>query len=154
MVKPKLDAYLRTYADYHRHPLNRLTHYVGIPLIVFNAVALLDWVLLGTVAGIELTLAHVLYVAVIGWYLTLDKRLAAIAAVWYALCIPLGWIAPWSVIIGAGAFGWAIQFFGHFYWEKRSPALLTNLIQALIGPIYFAAILFGIWSPPRPEPGK
>lgn len=149
MVKPKLDRYLRTYADYHRHPRNRLMHYIGIPLIVFNAVALLDWVLLATVAGHEITLAYPLYLAVIGWYLTLDKRLAAIAALWYAACVPLGWYAPWSLIIGAGVVGWVIQFFGHYYWEKRSPALLTNLVQALIGPIYFAALLFGIWRNPE-----
>lgn len=144
-MKPRLEKLLATYADYHRHPLNRLVHFIGIPLIVFNTVALLDWVRLGTLAGHEVTLAHVLFVAVIGWYATLHARLACLMALWYGLCIPLGWYAPWSVIIGAGVFGWGIQFIGHAVWEKRSPALFKNLLQALVGPLYIAALATGVW---------
>ncbi len=145
MLKPRLAVLFGTYDAYHRHPMNKRCHYVGIPLIVFNAIALLDWVLLGRVGGHEVTLAHPLFLAVIGWYLTLDKRLAAVMAVWYGLCIPLGWYAPWSVIIGAGVVGWTVQLIGHAVWEKRSPAFLTNLKQALVGPLYFAAMAFRLW---------
>ena len=148
-MKPRLLSLLSTYADYHRHPLNRLVHFIGIPLIVFNSVALLDWVLLAEINGRELTLAHILYVVVIGWYATLHARLALLMAVWYGLCIPLGWYAPWSVIIGAGVFGWTIQFIGHAVWEKRSPALFKNLLQALVGPLYIAALATRVWPPKK-----
>ncbi|HTK05203.1 MAG TPA: Mpo1-like protein [Candidatus Eisenbacteria bacterium] len=151
-MKPRLVELLSTYADYHRHPLNRLVHFIGIPLIVFNAVSLLDWVLLGHVAGHEVTLAHLAFVAVIGWYATLDRRLAALMALWYGLCFPLGWYAPWPVIIGAGVVGWTIQFIGHAVWEKRSPALFKNLLQALVGPLYLAALAARLWPPKDPRP--
>jgi uncharacterized membrane protein YGL010W len=57
-------------------------------------------------------------------------------------------------------FGWALQFFGH-YLEGNRPALLTNLFQILVAPIYLTAELsFGLgWRPGlqaqierRPEP--
>jgi uncharacterized membrane protein YGL010W len=149
MLKPTLARHFALYDQFHRHPTNLLCHKIGMPLIVFNAVALFDWVLLGGIAGREVTLAHVLFVAVIGWYLTLDKKLAAVMVLWYGACIPLGWIAPWPVIIGAGVIGWIVQLLGHLVWEKRSPAFLTNLTQALIGPLYFAARLTGDW-PQKP----
>lgn len=150
MLKPTLVRHFAIYDQFHRHPTNLLCHKIGIPLIVFNAVALADWVLLGMVGGHEVTLAYPAFALVIGWYLTLDKRLAAIMALWYGLCIPLGRWAPWSVIIGAAAVGWVIQLLGHLIWEKKSPAFLTNLKQALIGPLYFAARLTGDW-PMKPR---
>ena len=150
MLKPALARHFATYDQYHRHPTNLLCHKFGIPLVVFNAVALLDWVLLGSIGGWEVTLAQPLFLAVIAWYMTLSKKLAALMVLWYGACIPLGWTLPWSVIIGAGVVGWIVQLLGHLVWEKRSPAFLTNLTQALIGPLYFAARLTGDWPPRRP----
>lgn len=34
MAKPTFDDYMRSYHDDHQHPMNRLTHLVGIPMIV------------------------------------------------------------------------------------------------------------------------
>lgn len=34
MEKPSFDDYMRVYHDDHQHPMNRLTHLVGIPMIV------------------------------------------------------------------------------------------------------------------------
>lgn len=33
-VRGRVRGYLERYVDEHRHPLNKLTHYIGIPLIV------------------------------------------------------------------------------------------------------------------------
>ena len=43
--------------------------------------------------------------------------------------------------------GWLTQLAGHVVWEKRSPAFLTNLFQALIGPLFFVATLTGDFPP-------
>jgi len=40
------------------------------------------------------------------------------------------------------------QLAGHVVWEKNSPAFLQNLLQALVGPLFFVAVLTGEW--PRP----
>jgi uncharacterized membrane protein YGL010W len=52
----------------------------------------------------------------------------------------------WAVIaIAVG--GWLIQLAGHAVWEKKSPSFLTNLAHALVGPIFFVALLTGDYAP-------
>ncbi|HET6612485.1 MAG TPA: Mpo1-like protein [Kofleriaceae bacterium] len=148
MINPKLSRYFEEYSDYHRHPINRLTHKIAIPLIVFHIIAMLNWIPLPFSIGPLSTVAHLVYVAVIAWYLSLNTRLAIIMAVAYWLCFPLAWITPWPVVVLVAVCGWMIQLAGHVVWEKRSPAFTTNLLQALIGPLYFAALFTGDWEAP------
>lgn len=153
MLKPKLAGYFESYADYHRHPTNRLTHKVAIPLIVFHIIAMLDWVKFAPLGGgVSLSLAMPIYVGVVLWYLSLNVKLGAVMAVFYGICFPIGWQfdhlahGRW-MIVGIAVFAWLIQLAGHVVWEKRQPAFLTNLVQALIGPFFFAAVLTGEWPP-------
>lgn len=151
-MKPKLRAFFEEYADCHRHPMNRLTHKIAIPVIVFHIIAMLDWVKLVELpgsGGYHLSLGHVAYLLSVLWYLTLSVKLGVVMAVLYALCFPLALITPRAVVLGLAVVGWLIQLAGHVVWEKRSPAFLTNLLQALIGPLFFVAVLTGDW--PREE---
>ena len=153
MLKPQLHTYFQEYADSHRHPMNRLTHKVAIPLIVFHIVAMLDWVKfplqVGQVAEIPIfvSLAWPVYVAVVAWYLTLNVRLGVLMALFYGACIPIGWFVHPYAVIGIAVGAWLIQLAGHSVWEKNRPAFLKNMLQALIGPFFFAAILTGDWPP-------
>lgn len=152
MLKPTLHTYFQEYADAHRHPMNRLTHKVAIPLIVFHVVAMLDWVrftqvgVVGDVA-VYASLAWVIWAAAVAWYLTLNVRLGIVMAIFYAACIPIGWFVPWQAVIAIAVGAWLIQLAGHSVWEKNRPAFLKNMLQALIGPMFFAAILTGDWPP-------
>ncbi|WP_373045871.1 DUF962 domain-containing protein [Vulgatibacter sp.] len=148
-MNEKLQRLFEDYADSHRHPTNRLTHKIAIPLIVFHIVAMLDWIALVEVAGVTITAAWVGYVLAIAWYLRLHVRLALIMAVLFALCFPLGRITPWPVVVGIAVVGWLVQLAGHVVWEKKQPAFLTNLLQALVGPLFFVAVLTGDWPPER-----
>ena len=145
MLKPALLGHFTRYADYHRHPVNRLTHELAIPLIVFHIIAVLSWIVVAAPHGHAISIGHFVYVAVIGWYFTLDKRLAVLMALLYAMCFPIAAVTPrWLVIVFA-LVGWTVQLAGHVIWEKRSPAFFTNLVQALIGPLFFVAALVGMW---------
>lgn len=149
MLSPKLERYFREYDQYHLHPTNRLTHKVAIPLIVFHIVAMLGWLRLPfAVVGLELTVAHLAYLAAIAWYASLNLKLALIMALLYGACLALAPLVPWPVVVGIAVVGWAVQLAGHAVWEKRSPAFLTNILQALIGPLYFCALLTGDWQAP------
>lgn len=154
-MNPKLRALFEEYEEVHRHPMNRLTHKIAIPLIVFHIVAMLSWIPLGRVGGFELNLAHLAYLAAVAWYLGLSVKLAVVMAVLYALCFPLAAIVSWPVVVAIAVVAWLIQLAGHMVWEKRSPAFVRNLLQALVGPLYFVAILLGDWrmatEAPRPE---
>lgn len=155
MLKPSLKAQLELYAEFHRHPMNRLTHKIAIPLIVFHVIAMLSWVSLGnrvsTLVGVPLHLGHLAYLLVIGWYLRLDARLATLMALLFAMCFPVAAVTPRATVIALAVIGWVVQLAGHLVWEKRSPAFLTNLLQALIGPLFFVAVLVGFWPPRRAE---
>ena len=144
-MSPALRALFQDYAESHRHPTNRLTHKVAIPLIVFHIVAMLDWVHLATVGGVAVTLGMVGVAAAMVWYLRMSVKLGLLMAVCFALCFPLARLTPWPVVVGIAVVGWLVQLAGHAVWEKKSPAFLTNLLQALVGPLFFLACLTGDW---------
>ena len=146
-LKPALVGHFERYADYHRHPVNRLLHKVAIPLIVFHVAAMLDWVVLVRVPGVPrpLTLAHLVVAGIAAWYLSLDLALGLLMSLLYLACLPLGWITPRPVVVAVAVVGWTVQLVGHAAFEKRSPAFLTNLLQALVGPLFFVAQGLGLW---------
>jgi uncharacterized membrane protein YGL010W len=144
-MTPALHALFQDYAESHRHPTNRLTHKVAIPLIVFHIVAMLDWVRLFHAGDFTVTLGMVGVVAALIWYVRMSVKLGLMMAVFLALCFPLARMTPWPVVVGIAIVGWLIQLAGHAVWEKKSPAFLTNLLQALVGPVFFLACLTGDW---------
>jgi uncharacterized membrane protein YGL010W len=147
MLKPGLEKLFREYADDHRHPTNQLTHKIAIPLIVFHILAMLDWVKLFPVPGthVPITLAHVAFLLALGWYLTQDVKLGLLMGVAFLPAIPLGWVTPWPAVVAIAAIGWTVQLAGHAVWEKKRPSFFTNLVQALVGPLFFVAVLVGEW---------
>jgi uncharacterized membrane protein YGL010W len=139
-----LDQQMAVYAAYHRNRWNRLTHFIGVPAIVFAILVPMCWVPLGD----GLTLAHAFLGAVLAYYFLLDVPLAiATAAVscvlFYAarLAARTGFASGW---IWCGVFfigGWTFQLAGHAF-EGRKPALADNLFQIFIAPIFLVAELF------------
>lgn len=147
-LHPTLERWFLDYTAAHRHPTNRLTHKFAIPVIVFHIIAMLDWVKLPVeVAGLPLSLGHVAYLAAVGFYLRFHAVLGAAMAVLMALCFPLAAITPKPVVVGLAVVGWLVQLAGHVVWEKNQPAFLKNLLQALIGPMFFVAVVLGVWRP-------
>ncbi len=140
----KLEQLLSQYAAYHLNHKNIVTHFVGIPLIVFSIICLTARA--GVMfAGIEITLALVLLVMTIFYYLSLDKTFGLIMLIVFAVAYPFAYmIAQWSmgawlgVSIGVFVLGWVIQFIGHFY-EKKKPAFMDDLVGLAIGPLFVLA---------------
>ena len=139
-----LDQQMAVYAAYHRNRWNRLTHFIGVPAIIFAILIPMCWVPLGD----GLTLAHAFLGAVLAYYFLLDAPLAiATALVSYALFYAARLAAETGIASGwiwAGAFfvgGWAFQLAGHAF-EGRKPALADNLFQIFVAPIFLVAELF------------
>lgn len=142
----KLETLLSQYAAYHLDHKNVLTHFVGIPLIVFSIMCLTACLGI-TVEGFEITIALVLIIASVVYYLRLDKVFGFIMLVIFAAVYPLSlmiakmslgaWLG-WSV--GLFFVGWVIQFIGHFY-EKKKPAFMDDVIGLAIGPLFVLAEL-------------
>ena len=136
---------LASYAAVHRSGRNKATHFVGIPIIVFSLLLILAlWRI--HPAGREVSMALlVAIVAVLGW-MALDFGIGLIMAAlmvptWYAAEALASALGPSSTVVAFGVLfigGWALQFLGHHYEGKR-PALLDNIFQAFIGPMFLVA---------------
>jgi uncharacterized membrane protein YGL010W len=136
---------LASYAAVHRSRRNKATHFVGIPLIVFSLLLILAlWRI--ELAGRETSMALAIgAVAVLGWTaldLGIGLIMAAIMApAWYAaeaLAGALGASGSTTAFAVLFVGGWALQVLGHHYEGKR-PALLDNIFQGFIGPMFLVA---------------
>jgi uncharacterized membrane protein YGL010W len=139
-----LDQQLAVYAAYHRNGWNKLTHYIGVPMLTFSILIPLAWLRI-PIGEFELSGALIFAAAVLVWYFMLDITLAiamviVIAPIVYAADrvgqMPLGtglWIFAATFVVG-----WIFQLIGHAI-EGRRPALFDNLQQALVAPIFLLA---------------
>ena len=140
---------LATYASYHRDERNRVTHFIGIPAIVFSILVPLA---LLRFDGLSAALI-VASVALVGW-IKLDAMIGfamivVIAPMWLAaewIARKYGSTTAWIVFAVFFVGGWVFQVIGHA-WEGRRPALADNLFQAFIGPMFIMTevlMVFGL----------
>lgn len=137
---------LAAYGSYHRDPRNRRTHYAGVPAIVY-ALLIPAALCVPTVLGVAVGLHWMLVAALALFYLILDRQLglalaAALALLAWGAQLTAGLGAELALSVAAVVFvlGWALQLFGH-HLEGNRPALLGNILQIFVAPIYLAAEL-------------
>lgn len=139
-----LERLLSQYAAYHLDQKNIVTHFVGIPLIVFSILCLTARAGV-EISGVSVTLASILIVLSAIYYISLDKffgilmLIIFIAA--YPLAVKIAALPMWSWLgasIGIFVVGWVFQFVGH-YFEKKKPAFVDDLIGLAIGPLFVLA---------------
>jgi len=142
----------RQYAEDHRHPMNRLTHKIAIPLIVFHIVVMLNWVQLFQLPGFgefHVTAAHFFLVFIYGYYFSLNRKLTFYM---FLLTIPILFVGDMFstfLVVILAVIGWGVQLAGHYIWEKNSPSFTSNMVQTIIGPFFFIAVLTGTYVPDR-----
>ena len=142
----RLTGILASYGRFHRDPRNRLTHYFGVPAIIY-AVLIPLALHLDSLAGVPLRLDRiVIALAAIG-YVALDPGLGLPLTLALALLGAaaeatgtLGSAIALAVATGVFVLGWALQLLGHRL-EGNRPALLTNLGQILVAPLFLTAEL-------------
>ena len=144
------------YAAYHRDKRNIVTHFIGIPMIVFSIGVLLARPAF-EVGGIVLTPVWVIWALATAWYLTLGNLALGIAVsvvngvlIYLAWPLAAGSVASWlGWGIGTFVVGWVIQFIGHYY-EGKKPAFVDDLLGLLTGPMFVTAeALFALgWGKP------
>jgi uncharacterized membrane protein YGL010W len=150
-ISKALQTWFTEYEKYHRNPSNKLTHYLGIPMILLSAYGLLAQVELFEIAGTKTNLALAALVAIAAWAMSLDSRFGLIFGLvniplYFAgkeLSLPLNF----SVFVA----GWILQLVGHYKFEKKSPAFFTNLSQTLIGPMWILAKILGATGVAAPK---
>ncbi|QER39456.1 DUF962 domain-containing protein [Acinetobacter suaedae] len=139
-----LERQLSQYAAYHLDRSNIVTHFVGIPLIVFSILCLTARASLD-ISGFSITLAMLLIGLSSIYYITLDKLFGVLMLILfivaYPLAVKIASLPMWTWLgASAGIFvvGWVFQFVGH-YFEKKKPAFVDDLIGLAIGPLFVLA---------------
>lgn len=133
------------YGSYHAHPTNIYIHIVFVPVLMFTMMSL------GANVSLPLPLVP-------SEYANLSTVTAAVYGLGYILLAPIPGtlLAPYVLVqslVGSYCVGhidrfnmyaaavqvvsWLLQFVGHGVFEKRAPALLDNLSQALfLAPLF------------------
>ena len=142
-----LEDQMSFYAAYHQDARNKATHFVGVPLIVFSLMIPLGW-LRADLGGFTLSAALMVTAILFLYYVVLDIPLGLAMGGVFALML---WAAEplsqASLVVSLSWFlilfvvGWALQLWGHVY-EGRKPALVENLFQIFVAPIFLAAEVF------------
>lgn len=142
----RLPDVLASYGRYHRDARNRLTHYVGVPAIVYSVLIPLA-LFAPAIAGVRIGLDRIIAAAAILGYLYADLMIGSALAV---VLILLAAAAEATTMLAAAqactvaaivfVLGWALQLLGHRL-EGNRPALLDNLMQILVAPLFLVAEL-------------
>jgi uncharacterized membrane protein YGL010W len=135
---------LKSYWLYHQNFKNRLTHFIGIPIVVTSLWIAMGWVRFD---ALGITLATGAYLFMLVFYLRLDRLLGVLFA---AVGLPFLYLAhkvasmqfsqSLTIFLTLFVLGWVFQFLGHYYEGKR-PAFFNNSIQLLTGPLFLIAEL-------------
>lgn len=135
------------YAAYHQDGRNKASHFIGVPMIILSLFIPLAWLSI-ELGSVPVTAAMVFAGVVLVYYFLLDVPLALAMLAVNAVLIWAGhqiaglgaaqaWM--WFGILFVG--GWIIQLVGHVF-EGRKPALVDNLFQIFVAPIFLAAEIF------------
>ena len=125
-----LTRLLESYEKNHQNPVNEVIHIIAIPMIMFS--------ILGVTAAFDIFLEYILVGIVFFYYLKLSKIAALLMLVWLLIYLGLvvllkSYIIEISILLFA--FGWILQFLGHFIEGKR-PSFFEDLRYFLIGPLF------------------
>lgn len=142
-----LEEQMSFYLRYHRNPKNKLTHFLGVPLIMFSVFVLLGLVRI-QIGDVSITAASMLAIGVLAYYFRLDAVLAVAMTLFTAVLLiaanrvcTLGTPVALTVFGAAFVGGWILQLVGHGF-EGRKPALVDNYFQVFIAPIFLMAEVF------------
>ena len=140
---------LADYVEYHRDPWNCAMHVVGILLLFTGAVLPLTLVRF-PLFGIEISLAVILALPVLIYWLLLDAALGlgilAAAVVLLSVATTIGnqvsTAMMWSIFAVLIVSGVAAQIVGHRVFEERQPSMVDHPAHFLLGPMFVMAKLF------------
>lgn len=144
-----LEANLSDYKSVHLNKKNIMTHFIGVPLILWSIALLLSGIQFTVdIDGAEQihSLLPIIVLCIYIYYLLLDPKLAFVSILFLS---PIFYHASlysdheyfFWLVAGVFIVGWLCQFLGHIF-EKAKPAFIDDIAQLLIGPLFLIAELY------------
>jgi uncharacterized membrane protein YGL010W len=155
LPNPVLLLYFKDYEQVHRTRGNKLTHYFGIPLVLLSLLGLLSHVTLLSIPAftfyqpfaVSFNLALILLGVGSAFAFRADWKLA----IPFTLFNVLGYLifkdVPIATLIILQTLGWLLQLWGHYYYEKKSPAFFKSIEHTIVGPLWIFARLIRYYTP-------
>lgn len=98
-----LKQQMQSYGAYHKDPRNKLTHFVGVPLVTFSLFLALGWFRFVHPDILPITAATIFYVGVVIYYLRLDWSVALLQfPITLILLMVSDWVADLLRPVGIG----------------------------------------------------
>lgn len=154
-----IKGHLVFYRKYHVNETNVAIHLACIPLILLSAIAFSSnnkwigdaypYITTGTVVA----WAYGLYYAALDWQLGVPAfavltTFAYLVRTFYLQLNESSFITTTQFMqyaVGTHVVCWLAQFYGHAFYEKRAPALIDNLLQALVLAPFFVVYEIAFW---------
>ncbi len=142
--------WLDEYGVSHRDPMNKLIHWICVPLIMISLIGLLweipvpeTWALRSPFFNWAVCLMSgvLVYDYLLSWRLAIGMTVTAVGmvAIVYGASLwltPMGWFAA-----GVFVLAWVGQFIGHRI-EGKKPSFLKDIQFLLIGPLWLLAFIY------------
>jgi len=150
------------YGVYHNNPTNIFIHLFGVPLLLWSGEVMAAATLrpdflpayhykINNFLEFDFNLPFIWTILCVLYYFVLEP----VAALLYVPQLTLSFLSATAFahrvdafILGTGLhiFAWIAQFLGHAFAEKRAPALLDNVLGAVVLAPFFVhlEVLFGL----------
>jgi uncharacterized membrane protein YGL010W len=133
-MNTKINHLFADYASHHRTRGNNVCHRIGIPVIMFSLIGLLQYVVLWRAPHIDAAMLLIALATVT--YFIWSPRLALVMLPLSVIMALAAMLLPLWLHVALFIGGWILQFIGHARYEKQSPAFLNNLLHLLVGPLW------------------
>lgn len=130
-----VNQWFEEYGESHRNPVNKLVHWICVPLITFSVLGML-WALHPLAAALVVGLALAFYV-VLSWQLALVMAAQSMIMLWILSLMPMVFWPSLVIFVLA----WIGQFIGHKV-EGKKPSFFKDLQFLLIGPVWLMGFMF------------
>ena len=133
------DQWFDEYGESHRNPVNKLTHWICVPLITFSVLGML-WAIHPWVAMLVVG-ASLLFYAMLSWQIA--AAMLVVSLVMLLILSMMTYVFWPSVAIFVLA--WIGQFIGH-HIEGKKPSFFKDVQFLLIGPAWLLGFIFRLFG--------
>lgn len=143
-----IETWLAEYGESHQNPVNKMLHWLAVPLIYVTVIGLLwdiprpelfasPWINWATIALLPAIIFYFSLSIVIGIAMSLYSLAVVLLVSWIDQHAGMS-VALLSLIVFV--LMWVLQFFGH-YLEGKKPSFYKDIQFLLIGPMWLMAFV-------------
>lgn len=143
------NQYFQTYQLQHTTLINKIAHFIGVPLLIFSILIFLSWIHISVPYTFDTTLAWLLSFTALIYYVFFDMIFAGVLAIIFILLNVIALLitgnapswAGFTVFLVTFILGGILLLIGHLV-EGKKPAFMNNHKQLLIAPLFLVAEAF------------